>query len=220
MSAFSSIHVTGLDKNVGTVHWRFADRTGKQVVLEIVDGKANFYDNPIGVLTNSPGFQWHLTNLSNYMTLVPGNADGRAWSSLASSFPVKAASGGSGMYGLPGDPTSQSRFVRTAVYKATAPVPENGLAAMLQSFKILEAMVVPLGVVVDVNANPEKTTDMITSTQFTTVSDIDALKLYYRTMDNSKIRCIDLSAIDFGKVKYVSAPLDEKKEEVEIIKIK
>ncbi|MGM9736781.1 MAG: linear amide C-N hydrolase [Candidatus Cryptobacteroides sp.] len=220
VAALPSVRVTGLDKNVGAVHWRFGDRTGRQIVVEITGGKLNIYDNPVGVLTNAPGFEWHLTNLGNYLNLVQGNAGGEAWKSLSGTFPVKALSGGSGMLGLPGDPTSPSRFVRVAVYRATAPQPSDGFEAMLQSFKILEAMVIPVGVVIDVNANPEKSTDMLTSTQFTTASDIDGLKFYYRTMDNSRIRCINLEDIDFGKVKFRSCPLDERKEQVEILKIR
>lgn len=58
---------------------------------------------------------------------------------------------------------------------------------------------------------------MITSTQFTTVSDLDNLRLYYRTMDNSQIRCIDLVGIDFKKVKYQSRPLDTVPEQIVMI---
>ena len=212
------IRITGLDKNIGTVHWRLGDRTGRQVVLEIVGGEMNFYENPVGVLTNSPGFQWHLTNLGNYVNLVPGSADNQSWNN--GRFEVKPLSGGSGMLGLPGDPTSPSRFVRIAVYKATAPVPENGYDAALQSFKILESLVIPIGIVKDVNVNAEKSTDMISSTQFTAVSDLDNLRFYYRTMDNSRIRCIDLKSIDFKKVKYQSRALDTTPEQVELLNIK
>lgn len=220
IAALPKVKIVGLDRNVGAVHWRFADRTGRQIVMEITGGEVNIYDNPVGVLTNAPGFQWHLTNLGNYMNLMPAGADGKVWDGISGTYQVKALSGGSGMLGLPGDHTSPSRFVRVAVYKSTAPVPENARAAMLQSFKILEAMVIPVGAVVDISADADRSTDMLTSTQFTTCSDIDGLKLYYRTMDNSRIRCIDLNDIDFGKVKYISAPLDREKENIEMIKIR
>ncbi|MCM1178395.1 MAG: choloylglycine hydrolase family protein [Bacteroides sp.] len=217
MDAAGRLDITGLSDNVGAVHWRIADRTGRQVVLEIVDGEMNFYDNPVGVLTNSPGFQWHLTNLSNYVNLMPGSAANKSWNFGNGSYDIKPVSGGSGMLGLPGDFTSPSRFVRIAMFRATAPVPSTGYDAMLQSFKILEAMVIPVGAVVDVNSNSEKSLDMITSTQFTTVSDLDNLRLYYRTMDNSQIRCIDLAGIDFKKVKYQSRPLDTVPEQIVMI---
>lgn len=89
---------------------------------------------------------------------------------------------------------------------------------MLQSFKILESLVIPIGAVVDVNTgNPDA---LITSTQFTTASDMQGRKFYFRTMDNSRIRCLDLNKIDFDKVKYRSVALDEKPEQIEVLKIK
>ncbi|MDE7127140.1 MAG: linear amide C-N hydrolase, partial [Bacteroidales bacterium] len=220
IEAAGKIDVTGLSGSIGAVHWRLADRTGRQVILEITDGEMHFFENPVGVLTNSPGFQWHLTNLSNYVNLIPGSAGNKTWTSGDGIYEVKPVSGGSGMLGLPGDYTSPSRFVRIAMFRATAPVPPTAYDAMLQSFKILEAMVIPIGAVVDVNENSEKTLDMITSTQFTTVSDIDNLKFYYRTMDNSMIRCIDFNTIDFRKVKYVSRPLDNVPEQVQMVAVK
>ena len=224
IEALPKLHIVGLDRNVGAVHWRFADRSGRQVVLEIVDGKPHFYENTLGVLTNAPGFEWHLTNLGNYVNLKQGNAGENIWK--PEKFRVNALSGGSGMLGLPGDPTSPSRFVRVAVYKMTAPTPQNGKAAVLQSFKILESLVIPIGIVQSENASMTatdtdgKTRDgMLTSTQFTTASDLTSLKFYYRTMDNSRIRCIDLADINFAKVKYRSEPLDRNGEEFEMIRM-
>ena len=108
----------------------------------------------------------------------------------------------------------------------TAPTPQNGKAAVLQSFKILESMVIPIGIVQSENASMTATdTDgkaqdgMLTSTQFTTASDVTSLKFYYRTMDNSRIRCLDLASINFAKVKYRSVPLDRTGEEFEMIRI-
>ena len=57
------------------------------------------------------------------------------------------------------------------------------------------------------------------STQFTTASDVTSLKFYYRTMDNSRIRCLDLASINFAKVKYRSVPLDRTGEEFEMIRL-
>ena len=51
-------------------HFLFTDKSGRTIVVE-PDKKLAFsvYENPIGVMTNSPNFNWHLTNLSNYTTL-------------------------------------------------------------------------------------------------------------------------------------------------------
>ena len=48
------------------LHYAIHDKTGNSIVVEFTDGKANVYDNPVGVMTNGPFFPWHLTNLQNY----------------------------------------------------------------------------------------------------------------------------------------------------------
>ena len=112
-TALPSIRIIGLDKpgSTSTVHWRIGDSTGKQAVLE-----PRFYENKLGVLTNSPGFGWQLTNLSNYINLFPGGVAPHALSNLT----LTAFGAGSGFLGLPGDVTPPSRFVRIVFYKATA----------------------------------------------------------------------------------------------------
>ena len=75
MESLKQVHVVAIDPRASTVHWRFADVSGRQVVLEIVDGELHFFENNLGVLTNSPGFEWQLTNLNNYVNLYPGSAN-------------------------------------------------------------------------------------------------------------------------------------------------
>ena len=72
--ALKKVRVINIDPRSSTVHWRFTEPSGRQIVLEIVDEIMHFYDNPLGVLTNSPGIEWHWTNLNNYINLQPGNA--------------------------------------------------------------------------------------------------------------------------------------------------
>lgn len=67
--AIRRVHVVSIDPRASTVHWRIADDTGRQLVLEIIDGEPHFYENKLGVLTNSPDFEWQMTNLNNYVNL-------------------------------------------------------------------------------------------------------------------------------------------------------
>lgn len=76
-AAVGKVHVVAIYPDASTVHWRFADASGRQLVLEIIDGEPIFYENELGVLTNSPGFEWQLTNLNNYVNLYPGAAPSR-----------------------------------------------------------------------------------------------------------------------------------------------
>ena len=71
-AAVRELRVVSIDPRASTVHWRFADVSGRQVVLEIINGQPRFYENKLGVLTNSPGFGWQLTNRNNYINLFSG----------------------------------------------------------------------------------------------------------------------------------------------------
>ena len=67
--AVKKVCIINIDSRASTVHWRFTDTSGHQLVLEIINGVPEFYENKLGVLTNSPGFEWQLTNLNNYVNL-------------------------------------------------------------------------------------------------------------------------------------------------------
>lgn len=213
-SAVEHIHIINIDPRASTVHWRFADAQGRQLVLEILNGKPCFYDNPLGVLTNSPGFEWQMTNLNNYVNLFPGTASAQELNGLS----LRSFGAGSGFLGLPGDVTPPSRFVRAAFYQSTAPIQESILSTVLQSFQILTNFDIPIGIEFPLNKIP---VDIPSATQWTSATDLTHRIIYYRTMYNSAIRCIDLNTIDFNKVKYQAAPLDmQKQTPVETITIK
>lgn len=196
-----SVHVVGLDSAASTVHWRFADSSGNQVVLEIIDGEIHFYDNKLGVLTNSPGFDWQITNLNNYVNLYPGAAPDEDFGGISLS-PFGA---GSGFLGLPGDITPPSRFVRAAFYQTSVPCPANAEDAVMSCFQILNNFDIPTGTEFRRDQTP---TSIPSATQWTSVTDITNRIIYYRTMYNSSIRCINLNNVDFTKVHYVTEPLD------------
>ena len=124
----------------------------------------------------------------------------------------------SSMLGLPGDATPPSRFVRAAFYKATAPQKATANESVMQCFQILNNFDIPVGIEF---AGGKIPSDIPSATQWTVATDMSGKKIYYRTMYNSAIRCIDLNSIDFGKVKYQSAPLDKvKTQPITMIKIK
>lgn len=193
----NSVNIVGLEENA-VVHWRIGEPNGKQVVMEIVGGKVSFFDNTVGVLTNAPGFEWHLANLNNYINLRPGSAPDY---NLGNEH-LQPIGGSSAMLGLPGDFTPPSRFVRAAFFRNTAPQRKDGHDTILQAFHILNNFDVPIAV-----ENPEEKT-LPSATQWTSAIDLSARKVYYKTAYNNSIRVIDLKQIDFSKVKYQSQPLD------------
>ncbi len=210
----NEVRITNIDPRASTVHWRFADTSGRQVVLEVVGGVARFYENELGVLTNSPGFEWHLTNLGNYVNLFPGGVAGHPFGTIE----LAPLGGGSGFLGLPGDFTPPSRFVRAAFLQNSAPQRATAFESVLQCFQLLNNFDVPVG---SQYAAGETPADIPSATQWTAATDMTHRMLYYRTMYNSTIRSIDLRAIDFSKVKYRAEPLDVvKSQTVEVITVR
>ncbi len=200
------VHIVSTDPRASTVHWRVADTSGKQIVLEIVGGKLNVYENALGVLTNSPGFEWHLTNLNNYVNLFPGAAPDRKLGPHS----LSAFGSGSGMLGLPGDITPPSRFVRAAFFQATAPVQPTARRTALQAFQILNNFDIPVGIEF---ADGKVPADIPSATQWTSATDIQNRLFYFTSMYDRRIRVIDLKAIDFQKVAYRNTPIDTGREQ-------
>ncbi len=202
ISTVHKLHIHNIDPRASTAHWRFGEPGGRQLVLEIIDGQCVFYENTLGVLTNSPSFDWHLTNLNNYVNLRSGvvtvNEIGR--------LDLRSFGGGSGMLGLPGDFTPPSRFIRAAFFQSTAPVLDNADETVFQAFHILNNFDLPIGMQTNPGARPA---DIPSATQWTSASDLSGLKIYFRTMYDSTIRCIDLRHIDFSTTGLIDEPMDK-----------
>lgn len=208
-SGIESVAIVGLDSSA-VVHWRIGESSGRQVVMEIVGGKVNFYDNTVGVLTNAPGFDWHLANLENYVNLRPGSAANLKLGEVT----VEPLGGSSAMLGLPGDFTPPSRFVRAAFFRNSAPQRATGIDTVLECFHLLNNFDVPIAI-----ENPDEK-ELPSATQWTSAIDLTSRCIYYKTAYNSSIRCIDLRDIDFSRVSYASFPLDrEEAQPIEKIKI-
>ena len=119
--------------------------------------------------------------------------------------------GGTNLMGLPGDLTPPARLVRAFFYLHTAPKPADTYAAVTQAFHILNNFDLPIGAEY---APGQTIPDMPSATQWTAVSDVTHPAFYYRTMYNSAIRKVDLMKIDFSKVPYTVADMDEIPQEV------
>ena len=169
-------------------HYIVYDRNGKSIVIEPLKGKLVVYDNPIGVFTNSPTFDWHMTNLRNYTYLKSENTGSMEI------FGVKfeQLGQGSGMYGIPGDFTPASRFVRATAYVATELPPATTFQGITDVFHILNNFDIPKGVsreIVDGKIYADYT-------QLTCARDPETLKYYYKTYNDQTIKEFDLSKFD------------------------
>ena len=205
--AVERVRIVALEKTA-VVHWRIGDPTGRQVVMEIVDGKVNFYENEVGVITNAPGYIWQVTNLENYVNLRPGSAQSYQLGGVK----LEPNGGSTAMHGLPGDFTPPSRFVRAAFFRNTAPTRATGIDTVLEAFHLLNNFDVPIAI-----ENPAEH-NLPSATQWTSAIDLSSRTVYYKTAYNSTIRSISLDNIDFSKVKYASYPLDTvQREPIEVL---
>ncbi|MEM6896643.1 MAG: choloylglycine hydrolase family protein, partial [Pseudomonadota bacterium] len=172
------------------VHFFLADPTGARVVIEVVGQEMMLHDAPLGVITNSPAYDWHMTNLRNYLNLsateLPTQTvDGTDFAPIGS---------GTGMFGLPGDFTPPSRFVRAAAFSHSARPTEGGFDTVRESFRILDNFNVPAHAVTD----GEEGDLVLSATQYTSAADMTNGRLYYHTQHNRRVRMIDLAEIDFA----------------------
>ena len=205
--AVKHVRIVALEKTA-VVHWRIGDPSGRQVVMEIVDGNINFYDNEVGVITNAPGYNWQVTNLENYVNLRPGSAQSYQLGGVT----LEPNGGSTAMHGLPGDFTPPSRFVRAAFFRNTAPQRATGVDTVLEAFHLLNNFDVPIAI-----ENPAEH-NLPSATQWTSAIDLSSRTVYYKTAYNSTIRSISLANIDFARAKYASYPLDVvQREPIEVL---
>jgi choloylglycine hydrolase len=183
-------------------HYVVHDATGKSIAIEYVRGKLNVHDNPLGVMTNSPAFDWHMTNLRNYVNFSPVNVP------PVQLGPVKLApfGQGSGMLGLPGDFTPPSRFVRAVAFSQSAPPSKTGNEAVLQAFHLLNNFDIPKGAARDRQKDEHGNVEA-DYTLWTSANDLKAKRFYFRTYQNSQIRMVDLTKLDLDAKGIVTIPM-------------
>lgn len=180
-----TVRITGVaDSITGTVaplHWMIADTSGNSMVIEKTADGLHILDNPIGVLTNSPDFPWHLTNLRSYLNLSPTQTGSQDWGPVN----LTPFGQGAGAWGLPGDYTPPSRFVRTAFQKTHASPTDKTPETVNAGFHILEGVSIPKGIVLT-----ERGT--VDYTQYTAFMNLSQPEYYFRTYDNSRTTAVKL----------------------------
>ena len=189
------------------VHFIVTEPSGKAIVIEYSNGEVRTFDAPLGVITNAPTYDWHMTNLRNYINLSPVALPGKKIEDLN----FKPLGGGSGMIGLPGDFTPPSRFIRAVAFSQTARPTPTGDETIYEIFRILDNFNVPLGAS-EGTGEEDKTKGMRSSTIWTSASDTKDRVFYYHTQHNRRVRKVDLSRIDlasFKEIRYI--PLDHVK---------
>lgn len=169
------------------LHWMIADRDGAIVVEQGARG-LEIYENPLGVMTNAPSFDYHITRLADYMSISPAPPE----NTLCADIDLRLYSRGMGAVGLPGDFSSSSRFVRAVYVKNHTLLPSKALfekevegASLERFFRIMSSVSVPLGCIITDEDKP-------VCTVYTSVCDMDKLTYHYFTYTDRTVRTLAL----------------------------
>ena len=186
----STAVIPQLGNAVLPAHASIYDASGKGIVVEFYNDKINVYDN-MGVMTNSPKYDWHVSNLRNYINLSANNP-----SPVTKDGIIYTGTGqGSGAIGLPGDASPPSRFVKIAFMIANVYAVQNAHDLVNLATHIINNVDLPAGVIRAVD-NGTTVTD---TTQWVVFKDVTHKVFYYRTYNDLTLRSVDMEKIDFSK---------------------
>lgn len=178
------------------LHWLIADKT-ESIVVEPLAAGLIIHDNPIGILTNSPPFEYHLYNLRNYLNVTADMPENR----FADRLKLSPYSRGMGAIGLPGDLSSASRFVRAAFVKFNSICDDEESSAVSQFFHILSSVEQQNGCC--------KTEDGYEKTIYSSCCNTDKGIYYFATYDDRQIRAVNLHGTHLDGQELQSYNIDQ-----------
>ena len=188
------------DYKATPLHWMISDKSESVTVEPLGDG-VKIYQNKVGVLTNNPPFEWHMTNLKNYISLTSSEPENR----FCDGVDLTAYSKGMGAIGLPGDLSSASRFVRAAFVTQNSVCGETQEQSVSQFFHILGSVTQQRGCV---KLKDNKYVESVYTSCFNTEKGL----FYYTTYNNSQISCVDINREDLCKNDLICYPLITKQQ--------
>ncbi|WP_211212422.1 linear amide C-N hydrolase [Oceanimonas smirnovii] len=183
-------------------HYAVHDADGNSIVIEFSNGKQQIYDNPLGVMTNGPEFNWHLTNLNNYTFL--SNIDQSELS--LGKVTLTQPDSGIATAGLPASNTSVGRFVRAVYYSQFAEKAKNPDDAITTLAHIMNNFDRPRGISIDSRASdalqdkvaPGVTGNIMYTSEYstwTTLSDLKQRRLSVRLYESLNYVTFDLTQL-------------------------
>lgn len=180
---------------VSPLHWIIADQSCAITVESVREG-IRIYDNPVGILTNNPPFDYQMTNLTNYMSLSTEPPENHFSDALS----LTPYSRGMGMLGMPGDLSSASRFVRAAFTKLHSVSGTSESESISQFFHILGSVAQQRGCVHMGEGKYEITI-------YTSCCNTERGIYYYTTYENSQITGVDMHRENLDGQTLVRYPL-------------
>lgn len=180
------------------LHYMIADKKESYVVESLSDG-IKVYKNPYGVLTNSPPFPYHLENVRLYLTSITSDlVDSKNFDSLK----LTSFTSGQGTFGLPGDVTSPSRFVKTTFLKLVSKSSHNEKSNVNQFFRILDNVSFVRGEAMRESGNYEITI-------YSSCVNVHKLIFYYKTYNNSTVNALDVKKLNLNVSKLYMYSLND-----------
>lgn len=161
------------------LHWIISDRCGSVTVEQTADG-LRVYDNPFGILTNSPEFSFHTENVRGYRYLSNTNPE----KSFSDNVELSCLSKGMGTIGIPGDFSSASRFVRAFYVKETSVFEGSEEDKVSQFFHILYSVFHPKGSV--------KSEEGYEYTSYSSCINSDDMIYYFTTYTDMSVRAVSM----------------------------
>lgn len=177
------------------LHYLISDRDASITVEPMADG-LHIYDNPVGVLTNNPPFDYQMYHLANFMNLTREKPENR----FSTKIDLSPYCLGIGMFGLPGDLSSGSRFVKAAFTSLNAAPGRTELENVSQFFHILGSVAQQKGLV-------RVRDDLYEYTLYTSCCNATRGIYYYTTYDNFQITAIHMHHEDLDGSDLITYPL-------------
>ncbi len=177
------------------LHWIISDKK-ESITLESVAQGIQIYDNPVGVLANNPPFPYHMYRLTDFMGLSRDVAQNR----FSKQLNLKPHSLGLGSYGLPGDLSSPSRFVRAAYIKLNSVCGDGEAQSVSQFFHILSGVAQRKGMAIAHG-------DQCEYTVYSSCCNTEKGIYYYTTYENSQITAVDMHKCNLQGSEVTAYPL-------------
>ena len=183
------------DLPVAELHWIIAD-SKEAITVEAVEEEIKIYENPVGVLTNNPPFDKQMFALNNYMYLSPKSPENK----FSKDLNLVTYSRGMGAIGLPGDLSSQSRFIRVAYTKMNSISKEDEKESVSQFFHILNSVDQQRGCC-------DLGDGKFEITIYTSCCNTNKGIYYYTTYDNHQINAVDMHKENLDRNDLIRFPL-------------
>lgn len=167
------------------LHWIISDYQ-RCITVEPLPIGIRIWENPIGVLTNNPPFDFHLYNLTHYLNLSSSDVPRK----FADTLSFEQYSRGMGAIGLPGDLSSASRFVRAAFVKMNSKCNFDEKNSVNQFFHILSS--------VEQQEGCCRTESGLEKTIYSSCCNMERGIYYYTTYYNKQITAIDMHKTDIS----------------------